>query len=123
MLEPIEGMAPGTLGWRTVGKMEPTDYTDVFVPAAREKIEAGEDLRMVFVVSEDFGETGGAIWQDMKASVELGAGHWKSWKRVGFVTDIEWLRKSFNLFVWMLPGEGKLFSESELEDAKAWVAG
>jgi hypothetical protein len=123
MLEPIADMPPGTLGFRTVGKMEATDYTDVFVPAAREKIDAGEALRMLFVVSEDFGETAGAMWQDMKAGVELGAGHWKSWKRIAFVTDIEWLQKAFGAFAWMIPGEAKYFPESGLEDAKAWVAG
>jgi hypothetical protein len=123
MLEPIEGMPPGTLGWRTVGAMEASDYTDVFVPAAREKIDAGEDLRMVFVISKDFGETAGGLWEDFKTEVELGIGHWKSWKRIAVVTDIEWLRKAFGAFFWMVPGEVKRFSESELDDAKAWVAG
>lgn len=121
MLEPVEGMPPGTLGWRTVGAMEASDYTEIFVPAAREKIEAGEDLRMLFVVSEDFGETAGAMWQDMKAGVELGAGHWKSWKRIAFVTDVEWLRKAFGAFAWMVPGESRQFSEAELDAAKDWV--
>jgi hypothetical protein len=123
MLEPIEGMPPGTLGWRTGGKMEATDYTEVFVPAAREKIDAGEDLRMVFVISKDFGETGSALWQDIKAEVELGIGHWKSWKRIAVVTDIEWLRKAFGAFAWMVPGEAKYFAEADLEAAKTWVAG
>jgi hypothetical protein len=123
MLEPVVGMPPGTLGWRTVGRMQPEDYTEVFVPAIREKVDAGEDIRMLFVVGDDFGETPAAMWEDVKAEFEFGIGHWKAWKRVAFVTDIEWLRKAFNVFVWMLPGEGKLFSESELDAAKAWVAG
>jgi hypothetical protein len=123
MLEPLEGMPPGTLGFRTVGKMEATDYTEVFVPAAREKIDAGEDLRMVFVISQDFGETPGGLLEDFRSEVELGIGHWKSWKRIAVVTDIEWLRKAFGAFFWMVPGEVKRFPEAELEDAKAWVAG
>lgn len=123
MLEPIDGMPPGTLGWRSVGKLQPEDYTEVFVPAFREKLDAGEEIRMLFVVGEDFGETPGAMWQDAKAGVELGFGHLKAWKRVAFVTDVEWMRRAFKAFAWMAPGEAKLFSESELDAAKAWVGG
>src|SRR5688572_2406500 len=101
MLEPIDGMAAGTLGWRTVGPMRPEDYTEEFVPAVRAKLDAGEELRMLFVVGTDFGETPAAMWEDMKASVNLGLGHWKSWKRVAFVTDVEWLARAFKAFAWM----------------------
>jgi hypothetical protein len=123
MLEPIEGMQPGTLGWRTKGSMRPEDYTEVFVPAVRATLDAGEELRMLFAVGDDFGETPRAMWEDMKAGMNLGLAHWKSWTRVAFVTDVEWLARAFKAFAWMIPGEAKLFSEAELADAQAWVAG
>ncbi len=38
MLQPIDDMPPGTLGWRTKGPMQPEDYTEVFVPAVRFRV-------------------------------------------------------------------------------------
>lgn len=123
MFEPVEGMPQGTLGWRIVGPVRAEDYAEVFVPALREKVDAGEEIRSLYIVDEDFGETAGGLWADIKTGAELGVGHWKSWRRTAFVTDVEWMRKAFNAFAWMMPGEAKLFSEAELDDAKAWVAG
>ena len=116
-------MPDGTLGWRIAGPVEADDYKEVLVPALREKIDAGQEIRSLYVVGEDFGETAGGMWADIKAGAELGVGHWKSWRRTAFVTDVEWLRKAFNAFAWMMPGEAKLFAEADLDEAKGWVAG
>jgi hypothetical protein len=39
------------------------------------------------------------------------------------VTDVEWLRRSMQVFGWMTPGEARLFALNELHWAKEWVAG
>jgi hypothetical protein len=38
------------------------------------------------------------------------------------VTDLDWLCRAFELFSWMVPGEMRLFRESEFEHAKSWLA-
>ncbi len=39
------------------------------------------------------------------------------------MTDIEWMVRAAKLFMWMVPGEARVFGPAELDDAKAWVAG
>jgi hypothetical protein len=43
--------------------------------------------------------------------------------RSAIVTDIEWMARATRLFAWMIPGAARVFEPSELEAAKAWVAG
>ncbi len=62
------------------------------------------------------------MWEDVKVNVELGIKHRDAWERIAVVTDLDWLWHSFELFSWMVPGEMRLFRESELEQAKAWLA-
>ncbi len=43
--------------------------------------------------------------------------------RSAIVTDIPWMAHASRLFLWMIPGEARVFPLAELEQAKAWVAG
>ena len=51
MVEKIDDMPAGTIGFRASGKLTPEDYRDVLVPTLREAVEAGE-VRMLFVLSD-----------------------------------------------------------------------
>ena len=62
-----------------------------------------------------------AVWEDLKLEVDLGIRHRDVWERIAVVTDLGWLWRAFELFSWMVPGEMRLFRESELEQAKAWL--
>jgi hypothetical protein len=55
--------------------------------------------------------------------VTLGLGHLSAWKRTALVTDVGWIRRAVELLGWMTPGELRLFSHEELDEAKAWVSG
>ena len=37
------------------------------------------------------------------------------------VTDVDWLRHSMQMLGWMTPGEARLFSVDELDEAKVWA--
>jgi hypothetical protein len=50
-------------------------------------------------------------------------GHHSAWKRMAMVTDVEWVDRAMHMFVWMIPGQFRVFPISELEDAKRWVSG
>jgi hypothetical protein len=64
-----------------------------------------------------------AVWEDLKAAIDLGIEHRDAWERIAVVTDLDWLLRAFELFSWVVPGEMRLFRESELEQAKSWPAG
>jgi hypothetical protein len=124
MVERIEDMPEGTIGFRVVGDLEPRDYTEVFIPPLRKLVEAGAEIRLLFVLGDEFDHfEPAAIWEDAKASWELGARHLSLWKRTALVSEVGWVRKASRAFAWMAPGDVKLFGNDQLAQAKKWVAG
>ena len=123
MIERIEDMPAGTIGFRATGSVTGDEYRDTLLPPMRDAAEAG-DVRMVFVAGPDFEKfEPGALLQDTKTGITLGLGHLSAWKRTALVTDVEWIRKALQMFAWMTPGEVRLFDLDDLEAAKEWVAG
>lgn len=121
MVERIEDMPAGTIGFRAAGKLSRDDYTQVMEPALREAAEAGE-IRMLFQLTDFDGLEPAAWFEDLKTGLGLGIGHHSAWKRSAIVTDVEWVGKAFKLFAWMTPGEVEVYGLDHLEAAKAWVA-
>jgi len=122
VVERIEDMPAGTLGFRASGKLTRDDYQQVMEPDLRRAADAGE-IRMLFRLDSFEGLEPGAWFEDMKTGLGLGLGHHSAWKRSAIVTDVEWLAKAFQFFAWMTPGEVEVFAEDRLEDARRWVAG
>ena len=123
MIERLEGMPPGTLGFRAAGEIEREDYDEVLVPALRKAVESGDGLRTLYVI-EDLDEIEpGALWADSKLGFDLGVRHHDAWVRSAIVTDIAWMARATKLFAWMMPGEARVFPRAELDQAKVWVAG
>ncbi len=123
MIEPLEGLPEGTIGFRATGRVSRDEYRDVLLPPMRAAAEAGE-VRMVFAIGPGFeGFEPGALVEDTKAGVTLGIGHPHAWKRTAIVTDVEWITKTIHMFGWITPGELMVRDLDGLEEAKAWVAG
>jgi SpoIIAA-like len=123
VIERIEGMPPGTIGFRATGEVTGDEYRETLLPPMREAAESG-DVRMVFAIGPGFEKfEAGALVQDAKTGITLGLGHLSSWKRTALVTDVEWIQKALHMFAWMTPGEVRVFEPDELEAAKEWVAG
>ena len=123
MVERIPDMPAGTVGFRVEGEIEREDYDEVLGPELRKALDAGGGMRTLYVI-EDLDEIEpGALWADAKLGFDVGAKHHKEWVRSAIVTDIEWMARASRLFAWMIPGEARVFKTSELEAAKAWVAG
>ena len=119
MLEPIEQLPDGVIGFEAKGKLHTSDYTDVLQPAIREVLDRKEDVRIVLVFEKFDGLSGGAVWEDLK----MGVGHLTRWKRIALVTDVDWMIHVTSLFGWMTPGELKHFPLAERSQAIAWAAG
>ncbi len=122
MVKQIEGMPEGTIGFESSGKLSRADYTDVLEPALRKAAESGE-IRMLFKLDDFQGLEPGAWYQDVKTGLGLGFGHRSAWKRSAIVTDIDWLRKAFEVFAWATPGEVRLYHLDQVGEARTWVAG
>ncbi len=121
MIETIEGMPAGTIGFRASGKLTRSDYRDVLEPVLRNAAEAGS-IRMLFELADFDGLEPAAWWDDMKTGLGLGIGHHSAWKKSAIVTDVEWLAKAFRFFAWMTPGEVRVYRLEQRDEALGWVA-
>jgi hypothetical protein len=108
---------PGVIGFEATGKLRAEDYRDVVLPAV-ERAAAGGEVRFVIVIPEFGGISGGAVWQDLRVGVE----HFRAWKRIALVTDIDWMAQVTALFGWMTPGEVRVFRLAQRDEAIAWAA-
>jgi hypothetical protein len=120
MLRSITDLPDGVVGFEAIGEVTADDYEKVLVPAFEAAHATYESVNLLYVLGSDFTGYGeGAEWEDAK----FGMTHWSGWGRIAVVTDTEWVRHLLKVFGWMAPGEVKLFSTAELDDAKTWVAG
>ena len=117
MIKELSDMPSGVIGFEASGKMRAEDYRDVVLPALERAAAAGE-VRFVIVMPDFDGMSGGALWQDLKVGVE----HFRAWKRIALVTDIEWMKHMTSLFGWMTPGEVKTFPLAQRDAAVEWAA-
>lgn len=120
MIERIEDMPPGTLGFRASGEVTREDYRAVLEPALREAVEAG-DVRMLYVVDSEFEMSLGAFGEDARAGLEIGLRHRDAWRRTALVTDVQWVKSAIKLFAPMAPGEIRVWGMDDLDEAREWI--
>ena len=123
MIELMADTPPGVLGFRVAGEIKREDYDNVLTPALQRALDSGTGLRTLYLIESFDKIDPGALWADAKVGFDLAIRHRDRWVRSGIVTDLEWLARATGLFAWMIPGEARVFPVSELEPAKAWVAG
>lgn len=121
MIEKLEAMPAGTIGFRASGKLTRSDYREVLEPVLREAAESGS-IRMLFELTDFDGVEPAAWWEDVKTGLGLGIGHHSAWKKSAIVTDVEWVAKAFHFFAWMTPGEVRTFRSDQRDEALSWVA-
>jgi SpoIIAA-like len=117
MIKELSDMPTGVIGFEATGMLRAEDYRDVVLPAV-ERAAAGGEVRFVIVIPEFGGISGGAVWQDLRVGVE----HFRAWKRIALVTDIDWMAQVTALFGWMTPGEVRVFRLAQRGEAIAWAA-
>ncbi len=122
MIERIEDMPAGTIGFRAEGRLSRDDYRTVLEPVLREAMDAGE-VRMLFELASFDGLEAAAWPEDIKTGLGLGLGHHPAWKRSAIVTDVDWVARAFQTFAWMAPGEVKVYPLAQRDAAREWITG
>jgi hypothetical protein len=122
MVTAIPAPGPGTLAFAISGRLTRADYQDVLLPAVREKITSGEQIRILAVVEDFRGLEPGALLEDLRAAATLSAGQRALASYFAVVTDTDWVRRAISLFGWIVPGELRLFTTARRADAEAWLA-
>jgi hypothetical protein len=122
LIERIEDVPVGTVGFRLDGDLTDADYRDVLTPGLREAAAQGE-VRLLMVGAKGF-DLGSlkARFEEARRDPDLDLGHRKDWRRVAIVADANFmLRRSFPLFSRVIPVEMKLFGLGDEAEAKAWL--
>ena len=118
MLNKLDNLPDGVIGFEAVGEVHAADYTDVLIPAVDAAAAAG-GVRLVYVLGERFtGYSVGAGFEDAR----LGLAHLHAWQRCAVVTDHRAFHDLIKAFAWMIPGKLRLFGLGESEEAIDWVA-
>jgi SpoIIAA-like len=123
VVERIDGMAAGTLGFRLSGRITRDEYFQVLDPI-REQLDQGKKVSFLVETAPDFqGLDLGALWEDVKVAGTVGLKYRSSWERLAVVTDKDWMRHGIAAFGWLIPGQIRVFEPAALEEAKAWTGG
>ena len=87
MVEDLEDMPAGTLGFRISGRITRDEYFQMLDPV-RELLERGQKVSFLVVTESDFhGLDLPALWEDVKAAGSVGLKHRSAWDRLAVVTD------------------------------------
>ena len=121
MIERTDDMPAGVIGLRASGKLTKDDYVSVLEPALKEATDSGE-ARVLFVLPDFDGLEPGAWIEDVKTGLKVEITNRSAWKKLAFVSGVDWVSKSTRLFTWAMPGELKVFEMDELDKAKEWIA-
>ena len=118
MIETLQGLPDGVLGFRAVGTVEASDYETVLDPALDAAVARGDKVNLVFVLGDDFERYSlGALWQD--ARLEGKPAH--VWGRIALVTDHSVIGEIIHGISFVFPCELRIFAVSALDDAIAWA--
>jgi hypothetical protein len=123
MLKRLHNMPDGTVGFRIDGDVEDEDYSDILVPTLKAAVESGQGLRVLYLIEDLDDVEGEGFWDDTKLGFNLLVEHHGDWVRSAIVTDLDWMARASKLFLWLIPGEAKLFRVADLQQAKDWIAG
>jgi SpoIIAA-like len=124
LIEPIDDMPAGAIGFRVTGELTDADYADVLAPALREASAAG-DVRLLLAADKGFDlGTLKSRFEELRSDPELNLGHSKDWKRVAIAADANFIyRAAFPALSQVVPVDIKLFGVDDVDKAKAWVVG
>jgi SpoIIAA-like len=118
MIELMRGLPEGVIGIEAVGAVTSEDYAAV-TPAIESALAARDKIRLIHVLGDRCtGFTAGGMWQDGK----LGLSHVSSFERIAVVTDKDAVRTLVKRGGWTIPGELRLFSNAERDEAVTWAS-
>ncbi|WP_321505363.1 STAS/SEC14 domain-containing protein [Breoghania sp.] len=118
MIEQLQGFPENTVAFACHGRLTRADYEKVLIPAVDEAFSRHRKLRLYYEIDGDLEHVeAGAMWSDFKTGLE----HWLGWERIAVVTDIAWIGNTISAFTFLMPGEVRLFSVAERDEAKKWI--
>jgi hypothetical protein len=118
MLRRMDDMPAGTIGFEAVGEVEDDDWEEAVEPLLRQRIAAGEKVRLLYLVGPEASDVEGDA---MKADAGFRAGHAGAFERVAIVADESWVKPAMKAWSILMPGKARAFAVHDLPAAKTWL--
>jgi hypothetical protein len=120
MVELIDDVPDNVLAVRGRGTVKGSDYQSMIIPAVASKLERHKKLRCLYHLGADFtGFDASALWDDVK----IGLAHFRAWERIAVVSDLKWVRGACRVLGLAMPGRVRVYRNSDLAAAMAWMNG
>jgi SpoIIAA-like len=119
MIENIEDFPDNVVALMAKGQVTKKDYEQVVIPKVEASLQRHAKIRLYYELGPQFsGFDPGAAWEDLKVGVE----HLTRWERIAVVTDVDWMRHTFNAFRFLMPGKLRVFGTAQTSEARSWIA-
>ena len=119
MLRRMDDMPDGTIGFEAVGEVEDDDWEDVVEPLLRQRIAAGDKVRLLYLLGPEATDVESDA---MTAGAGFRARHAGSFERVAIVADESWIKPATKAWSILVPGKARAFAVHDLPAAKTWLA-
>jgi stage II sporulation SpoAA-like protein len=119
MIELLPNFSDNVIGFRCADHITRQDYETVLIPALEAAPKQHKALRAYCEIVSLSGMSPGALWDDVKVSME----HRAQVERVAVITDIDWISHSTRLVAFLFPGDVRVFSLSDAQKAREWIVG
>jgi nucleotide-binding universal stress UspA family protein len=118
VIEVLNGFPQTVMGFACKRQVTQEDCEHILTPIVQQALADYQKVRLYFQIDPDFaGVEPSALWDDFK----LGTEYLFRWDRIAVVTDVEWIRHTFQAFSCMIPCAAKVFRLEEVSMAKEWV--
>jgi len=118
MIRLLDGFPDNVIAISGGGRISREDYENVVIPRIEAAARQHRTLRCYYEIGADFaGIDPAALWDDFRVGIE----YWRRWERVAAVTDVAWIAQMVNAFRFLMPGQVRVFPNSDKEAARAWI--
>ncbi|PRQ03951.1 STAS/SEC14 domain-containing protein [Enhygromyxa salina] len=118
MLEQIPRLSPNVTAIKAIGTVTKADYQEVVEPILDQARHENRRIRLLYQFGPEFDRfTGGGVWED----VRIGLSALRLLDACAIVTDVEWIRQSVDITRFMVPFPVRVFENSQLDAAAAWL--
>lgn len=120
MIKYMTDLPSNIVGFKAIGEITESDFTDTVMPKVKELIERTDQLNYLLVLETSVMNFTLGAW--MKDAI-MGIKHLTKWNRAAIVSDVDAIRKFTDFFSYLMPGEFKGFEHKDQQVAIDWVTG
>ena len=119
MIELIESLPSGTLGFSCSGRLSGEEMQRRVIPSIEAALLEFDHVKVMVVFEPNFeGLSLEAVWDD----TNFGLRHWDGLEKLAVVTNLGWVRNGMRALAVLLPCPVHLFNLEEQDNARRWLS-